>query len=133
MRQVLICGGIALSLLLYGLWQKSQRLELATQLEKERAEWAQAKSAARQQAIDALQAMQRVYEKRLREQAKARAAIEQERTRAIMQIEKGKENGPQDYRNWAIQPLPDVVVKRLRQLPEERAAAGHHGLPDTTP
>ena len=133
MRQVLICCGIALSLLLYGLWQKSQRLELAIQLEKERKEWAQAKSAARQQAIDALQAMQRVYEKRLQEQAKARAAIEQEHTRAIMQIEKGKENGPQDYRNWARQPLPAVVIDRLRQLPEERAATGHHGLSETTP
>ena len=133
MKQILICGGLALSLLLWGLWQKSQRLELAARLEKERAEWARAKSAARQQAIDALQAMQRVYEKRLREQAKARAAIEQERAKVITQIEEGKTNGPQDYRNWAVQPLPDVVVKRLRQLPEERAATGHHRLPDTTP
>ena len=133
MRQVLICCGIALSLLLYGLWQKSQRLELAIQLEKERKEWAQAKSQARQQAIDALQAMQRVYEKRLQEQAKARAAIEQERAEVITQIEEGKENGPQDYRNWAVQPLPDVVVKRLRQLSQERAATGHHRLPETSP
>lgn len=133
MRQVLICGGIALSLLLYGLWQKSQRLELTARLEKERKEWAQAKSQARQQAIDALQAMQRVYEQRLRQQAKARAAIEQERAKVITQIEEGKENGPQDYRNWARQPLPAVVIERLRQLPQERAAAGHHRLPDTTP
>ncbi len=133
MKRLLICGGIAMSLLLWGLWQKSQRLELAAQLEQERKEWAQAKSSARQQAIDALQAMQRVYEKRLRQQAKARAAIEQERTKVITQIEEGKENGPQDYRRWAVQPLPDVVIDRLRQLPQKRTAAGHHSLSDTTP
>lgn len=133
MRQMLICGGIALSLLLYGLWQKSQQLKLAAHLEQERKEWAQANANARKQAIDALQTMQRVYEKRMREQAKARAAIEQERAEVITQIEESKEDGPQDYRNWAVQPLPAVVVDRLRQLPEERATTGHHRLSETTP
>ena len=133
MKQAFVCAAFVFTLLIFGFYQKVQYAELAAQLEKERAEWAQAKSQARQQAIDALQAMQRVYEKRLQEQAKARAAIEQERAKVITQIEEGKENGPQDYRNWAVQPLPDVVVKRLRQLPEERAATGHHGLSETTP
>ena len=133
MKRLPICAGLVFSLLLWCLWQKSQRLEVVAQLEKERKAWAQAKSQARQQAIDALQAMQRVYEKRLQEQAKARATIEQERTQIITQIEEGKTNGPEDYRNWARQPLPDVVVKRLHQLPQERTATGHHRLPKTTP
>ena len=133
MKQAFVCAGLVFSLLIYCLWQKSQRLELAAQLEKERKEWAQAKANAKQQAIDALQAMQAVYEKRLRQQAKARAAIEQERAKAITQIEKGKIDGPEDYKRWARQPLPAIVIDRLRQLSQERAAAGHHRLSETTP
>lgn len=133
MTRILVCGSITLSLLLFGLHQKSQRLILAAQLEKERVEWEKARSEAREQAVHALQAMQRVYEKRLREQARARADINQKHDEAIIQIEEGRKNGPQDYRSWAGQSLPDVVIERLRKLPEERTAAGHHGLPHTTP
>lgn len=133
MVRLIACAGVVLSFLLYGLWQKSARMEAVSQLEKERKEWAQATSDARQQAISALQQMQANYERSLRQQAKARAAIEQERARVITQIEEGKENGPQDYRRWARQPLPAVVIKRLRQLPQERAAAGHYGVPKAKP
>ena len=133
MSRLYICIGITFSLLLWGLWQNAQRNDLAAQLEKERKEWAQATSDARQQAISALQQMQANYERRLRQQAKARAAIEHERAHVITQIEEGKENGPHDYRRWARQPLPAVVVKRLRQLPQERAATGHYGVPQAKP
>ncbi|WP_294948575.1 hypothetical protein [Sulfurivirga sp.] len=132
MIRAMVCTGVVFSLLFWALLEKSQHAEATAMLERERAAWERARIEAHRKAVAALEQMQVNYERRLRQQARARAAIEQERARVIMQIEEGKDNGPEDYRRWARQPLPAVVIDRLRQLPEERAAAGHHRLPDTT-
>ena len=124
LNRTLICAVMAMALLSYGLWQKAR-------LEKTRRVHAQELADARQNAISALTQMQKNYERRLRQQSAARQRIERARTRAIIQIEKGKTDGPEDYRRWAGQRLPDVVIERLRRLPEERTAGD--ALPDATP
>ena len=121
------CAVIFLALISYGLWQKSQAQKAITDLAQAHQSWSDANAKAKTQAIQALQAMQQHYEAQLKAQMQAKVNIERKRTAALQQIERGKKYGTKDYRHWAVQPLPDAVVKRLQQLPKERAVTTRTG------
>ena len=69
--------------------------------------------------IRKLEALRERYAQELRDIQAAKKSVTTEYEHAVLAIhDKAKKD--EEYRAWAEQPIPAIVIKRLQQLPETR-------------